>query len=127
VEATHTGAGTLLTTYADKLLVSGPEAVTDDLRRAIRENRDEIMAAVCVTSQPTPWMWTMLSRYLDGTEVMARREGWKGPYRVSLAMLAAHVASFIGLHPAHDGPRLAPIIEEALRRDSGGGSPGRAA
>jgi hypothetical protein len=65
------------------------------------------MAAVCVKNPPIPWMWTMVSRYLEGS------------YRVTLEMLAAHVAAFIGLHPAHDGPRLAPIIAEALRGDRG--------
>jgi hypothetical protein len=30
-------------------------------------------------------------------------------------MVAANVASFIGMHPARDGPRLEQIIEETLR------------
>jgi hypothetical protein len=57
----------------------------------------------------------LVERYLSGEEIEIRREGWRGPYRVGLAMLAANVAAFIGLHPAVDGPRLEAIIEEALR------------
>ena len=108
MEETKFSAGTLHTTYGDRLRITGPEAVPEELRAAIREHRNEIMAAVCVKNPPIPWMWTMVSRYLG-----------EGSYRVTLRQLAAHVAAFIGLHPAHDGPRLAPIIAEALRGDRG--------
>jgi hypothetical protein len=102
-------------TYADRLYVEGPRFLTDDLRGAIRANRDELLAAACVLNPPARWLRVLVERYLSGCAVEVRREGWKGPYPVRLVMLAANVVGFVGLHPADDGPRLEPIIEEALR------------
>jgi hypothetical protein len=102
-------------TYADKLRVLGRERLTPELREAVREHRDELMAAACVLRPPVPWMRTLVARYLSGEADDVRRDGWRDEYRVRLAMVAANVAAFIGLHPAHDGPRLEPIIEETLR------------
>ena len=103
--------GTQTVTYADKLYVEGPQTLADDLRAAIRERRDELLAVACVISPPVPWMRVLVERYLAGQEVEVRREGWKGPYQVRLAMVAANVAGFIELHPTHDGPRLESIIK----------------
>jgi hypothetical protein len=107
------GAQTI--TYADKLQVRGQKSVPPELEAAIVEHRDELLAAACVISLPVPWLKTLVERHQTGQEVEVRREGWKGPYRVRLAMVAANVASFIGRHPTNDGPRLEPIIREVLR------------
>ena len=109
------GDGVHTLTLADRLYVEGPEVLSDDLRQAVREHRDELLAAACVIRPPVPWLRVLVERHRSGEETHVRREGWKGPYRVRLGMVAANVASFIGLHPGEDGPRLEPIIEEALR------------
>jgi hypothetical protein len=88
-------------TYADKLLVRGDDPLAPHLREAVRGHRDELLAAACVIRPPAGWLEFLVARYRDG--------------RAPLGMLAANVAAFIGLHPAHDGPRLEAIIEEALR------------
>jgi hypothetical protein len=113
--AERPGAGTHVVTYADKLQIRGHKPVPPELRSAMVAHRDELLAAACVIRPPVPWVQILVERYLTGSEEVVRREGWKGPYRVRLAMVAANVAAFIGLHPAHDGERLEPIIEEALR------------
>ncbi len=115
VEVSEEHGGTHAVTYADNLLVRGAYPLTPELREIVREHRDELLAAACVIRPPVPWLRVLVDRYRTGYEVEVRRSGWKGPYRVRLAMVAANVAAFIGLHPAHDGPRLEPIIEEALR------------
>ncbi len=116
VESTvRQGVGVHALTVGGRLYVEGPEALPDDLRQAVREHRDELLAAACVIRPPVPWLRVLVERYRSGTETHVRREGWKGPYRVRLGMVAANVASFIGLPPGEDGPRLEPIIEEALR------------
>lgn len=115
VEVGEDHGGAHVVTYGDKLLVRGHGALTPELRVLVRENRDELLAAACVMRPPVPWLRVLVDRYRTGYEIEVRRAGWKGPYRIRLAMVAANVATFIGLHPAHDGPRLEPIIEEALR------------
>jgi hypothetical protein len=109
------GVGAHTLTVADRLYVEGPEVLPDDLRQAVLEHRDELLAAACVIRPPVPWLRVLVERYHSGTETHVRRKGWKGPCRVRLGMVAANVASFMGLHPGEDGPRLEPIIEEALR------------
>ncbi len=115
VEVSEEHGGAHSVTYADNLLVKGHTALTPELRAVVREYRDELLAAACVIRPPVPWLRVLVDRYRTGYEVEVRRGGWKGPYRIRLAMVAANVAAFLGLHPAHDGPRLEPIIEEALR------------
>jgi hypothetical protein len=88
-------------TYAHKLQVRGDTPIPPDLREAIREHRDELLAAACVIRPPVGWLDSLVKSYRRG--------------RAPLAMLAANVASFCAQHPAHDGPRLEPIIEEVLR------------
>ncbi len=102
-------------TYADGLTISGPEPLTDEDRAALLADKPIFLAAACVMRPPVPWLRVLVDRYRTGYEIEVRRSGWKGPYRIRLAMVAANVAAFIGLHPAHDGPRLEPIIEEVLR------------
>ncbi len=109
------GVGVHALTVADRLYVEGPEALPDDLRQAVREHRDELLAAACVIRPPVPWLRVLVERYRSGEETHVRRQGWQGPYRVRLGMVAANVASFTGLHPGEDGPRLETIIGEALR------------
>ncbi len=109
------GVGAHTLTVGDRLYVEGPEALPEDLRQAVREHRDELLAAACVIRPPVPWLRVLVERYRSGTETHVRRQGWQGPYRVRLGMVAANVASFIGLHPGEDGPRLESIIGEALR------------
>jgi hypothetical protein len=87
-------------TYADKLWITTPQPLTDELRDAIHAHRDELLAAACVIAPPVPWLATLVGRYWDG--------------RANLAMLANNVAAFMGLHPGEDGPRFAQIISEVL-------------
>ncbi|MDP9481473.1 MAG: hypothetical protein M3R38_38390 [Actinomycetota bacterium] len=115
VEVSEEHGGAHSVTFADNLLVKGHTALTPELRAVVREYRDELLAAACVIRPPVPWLRVLVDRYRTGYEVEVRRSGWKGPYRVRLAMVAANVAGFVGLHPAHDGPRLEPVIEEVLR------------
>jgi hypothetical protein len=88
-------------TYGEKLLVRGLEPLPHDLRQAVADHRDELLAAACVIRPPVRWLGFLVGRCREG--------------RASVGMLAANVASFIGLHPAHDGGRLEAIIEEVLR------------
>jgi hypothetical protein len=87
-------------TYADKLQVRGHKPVPPELREAMVTHRDELLAAACVIRPPVGWLEFLVGRYCEG--------------RAPLKMVAANVAAFIGSHPAHDGPRLEAIIEEAL-------------
>jgi hypothetical protein len=86
-------------TYAHKLVVR-PAGLPDELREAVREHRDELLAAACVIRPPVPWLAVLVDRYLEG--------------RATLAMLAANLAGFCGLHPAHDGARLEWVVAEVL-------------
>ena len=47
-------------TYADKLLVTGPERVPDHLRETITTNKPLFLAAACILNPPTSWL-----RYLS--------------------------------------------------------------
>jgi hypothetical protein len=106
------GAQTII--YADKLQIRGDDPLPPGLREDIAANRDELLAAACVISPPVPWLKVLVEWYRTGESIEVRREGWKGPYRIRLGMVAANVAGFIGLHPSCDGPRLEPIIRETL-------------
>jgi hypothetical protein len=101
VDVVDRPTGSHAVTYGDKVVVRGPDAPDDELRQAIVDHRDELLAAACVIRPPVGWLVFLVGRYRES--------------RAPLGMLAANVAAFIGLHPAHDGPRLEPIIEEALR------------
>ena len=87
-------------TYADKLQVLGVEPLPPDLSEAVAAHRDELLAAACVIRPPVSWLAFLVGRYRVG--------------RAPLRMLPANVAAFVGLHPAHDGPRLVPIIRNVL-------------
>ena len=92
--------GAMYVTYADRLRVRGPMPVPDDLADAIRANKPELMAAAAVADPPVPWVRTLVERYRAG--------------RITLGVLAANLAAFVGLRPACDGPRLMPVICAAL-------------
>jgi hypothetical protein len=101
VDVVDRPTGSHAVTYGEKLIVRGDEAPPDDLRQGIVAHRDELLAAACVIRPPVGWLGFLIRGYREG--------------RAQLPMLAANVASFMGLHPAHDGERLEAIIEEALR------------
>jgi hypothetical protein len=52
-------------TYAHKLVVR-PAGLPDELREAVREHRDELLAAACVIRPPVPWLAVLVDRYLEG-------------------------------------------------------------
>jgi hypothetical protein len=103
-------------TYADKLVVRGREPLPAELRVAVAEHRDDLLAAACVLGPPVGWLQVLVERYRSGHEEIVRRDGWRGPYRVGLAMLAANVAAFLGQHPAHDGLRYEGVLNRALEK-----------
>jgi hypothetical protein len=92
-------------TYADKLVVRGPEKLPPDVHDAVLVHRDELLAAASVMNPPVGWLEVLIRRHREG--------------RTPLRMLAANVAAFVGLNPAHDGPKLAAIIKEALKAKRG--------
>ncbi len=115
IEEIEHRAGVQCVTYADKLVVRGSEPLPPDLRADIAEHRDELLVAACVLHPPVGWLKVLIAHYRTGHEEIVRRNGWKGPYRVGLAMLAANVAAFIGQHPARDGPRYEVLITHTLQ------------
>jgi hypothetical protein len=52
-------------TYAHKLVVR-PAGLPDELREAVREHRDELLATACVIRPPVPWLAVLVDRYLRG-------------------------------------------------------------
>jgi hypothetical protein len=106
---------TRIEVHDHKLQVRGDDPIPPHLAEEIRAHRDELLAAACVIDPPVSWLRVLVERCRSGREMEVRREGWRGPYRIRLAMVAANVAAFIGLHPNEDGPLLERIIEEALR------------
>ena len=100
VEVTAHKVGAQAVTYGDKCVVRGPQAPPEHLREAMHAYRKELLAAACVVAPPVPWVAFLVGRCKAG--------------RAPIIMLAANIATFIGLHPAHDVSRLEPIIEEAL-------------
>jgi hypothetical protein len=128
VERTAHKIGTQLTTYGDRLRVEGAEPPPEELRAAIVKHRDELMAASCIINPPVPWIAELVRRCRDGHMMETKRlvpyrkrDGTVGEKRATVTTtitpetVAANVASFIGLHPAHDRERLLPIIREVLR------------
>lgn len=114
VETFDHKVGTQAITFADKLLVVGDEPLTPELRAAVKAHRDELLVIACLLRPPVGWLQILVERYRSGHEEIVHRDGWKGLYRVGLAMLAANVAAFVGQHPAHDGPRYEGVIDRAL-------------
>jgi hypothetical protein len=129
VEVTHHKVGTRHTTYGDRLRVEGAKPPPEELKRAIAGNLDELLAAACILDPPVPWIAELVKRYREGhmTERKMlvpyhKRDGTAGlrtetvTSTITPETIAANVASFIRLHPAHDRGRLEPIIEKILLR-----------
>jgi hypothetical protein len=129
VEKVAHKVGSQFITYGEQLRLEGTEPPPEKLRAAIAANLDELLAAACVIDPPVPWIGELAKRNrgAPGHRMETKR---LIPYRkrdgtvglklapvtttVTLQTLAANIAAFISLHPAADGPRLEPIIEEAL-------------
>jgi hypothetical protein len=82
-------------------------------------HRDELLAAACVMDPPVSWLRELASRCRRGVVFVSTRTDAKGEritYRITPEVLAANVASFIGKHPARDGPTLVPTVRHALRK-----------
>ncbi len=92
-------------TYADRLLVSGDERVPDHLREAIAANKPLLLAAACVLSPPTPWLWELVRRCRTA------------PYRITPGVLAANIAAFVGLDPIDDTHGIEPAVRAALEKE----------
>jgi hypothetical protein len=95
-------------TYADRLLVVGPERVPDHLREAIAANKPLFLAAACVLNPPTtaPWLRILVDRCAKGAVFTVSGV----EYRASTRVLAANVAAFVGLDPIDDAYRVEPIV-----------------
>jgi hypothetical protein len=130
VEETVHKFGTQRTTYGDRLRVEGAKPPPEELRVAIAENLDELLAAACIIRPPVPWIAKLVGRCQHGHTMEAKRllpyrkrdgtVGLKtGPVTTTTTpqTVAANLASFIRLHPARDRERLEPIIREVLRAD----------
>jgi hypothetical protein len=89
-------------TYADKLLISGgPGPLDNSLREAVREHQPCLLAAACVQRPPIGWLRTLTDCYRAG--------------KVSLAVLSANVAGFLGRYEkASDGLKFEAIVAEAF-------------
>jgi hypothetical protein len=105
-------------TYADKLLIEGPEEPPDEIMRAVRKRRDELLAAASMLHPPVGWLKELVERQRTGYQHVwkSRQDGNGNPLvtGISLECLATNVASFIGL-PPHEGARPEGIIRAALR------------
>jgi hypothetical protein len=130
VEETVHKVGTQRTTYGDRLRVEGANPPPEELRVAIAENLDELLAAACIIRPPVAWIAELVRRCQLGHTVEAKllvpyrkRDGTvglkTGPVTTAITpqTVAANLASFIGLHPTCDRERLEPIVREVLRAD----------
>jgi hypothetical protein len=105
-------------TYADKLLVDGPERVPDHLREAIVENKPLFLAAACILEPPTPWLVELVRRrktgaaYVSGCRTAASGEPLE--CRITSGVLAANIAPFVGLDPIDDAHSIETVVRAAL-------------
>lgn len=99
-------------TYADQLLVAGPESVPDHLRETITANKPLFLAAACVLEPPAspPWLRLLVDRCAKG--VVFAVSGVE--YLVTTRVLAANVAALAGLDPIDDAHRIEPVVQAAL-------------
>jgi len=120
VEPRHHDAEPHRLTYADKLLIEGPEEPLPEIMISLREHRDELLAAAAVLYPPVGWLKELVERHQTGYQHVwkSRHDGNGNPLvtGISLECLAANVASFVGLHP-HEGARLEGIIRLALKEE----------
>ena len=106
----QTKVGVLYLTVADALLIRGPEAPPEYLREAVRAHKPAIMAAAAVADPPVGWIADLARRYRTGDAHAAERNGRAARYPVTLDVIAANVAAFVGLNPVEDAPTLREII-----------------
>lgn len=108
-------------TYADRVLVTGPERVPDHLREVIVADKPLFLAAACILDPPTPWLRDLARRCRAGVVFVSSRTtagGEQVEYRITPDVLAANIAGFVGLDPVIDAPRLKPMVRAALREAS---------
>jgi hypothetical protein len=106
-------------TYAERLLVAGPERVPDHLRETIVTNKPLFLAAACILNPPTPWLRDLSGRCSAGVVFYfskTTKGGERIAYRITPDVLAANIASFVGLDAVEDRDRLEPIVRAALRQ-----------
>ncbi len=101
-------------TYADKLIVTGPERVPDHLRDEIAANKPLFLAAACILNPPTPWLRDLSGRCKSGV-VFGTTGEEHVEYRITPEVLAANIAGFVGLNAVNDAHRIEPIVRAALR------------
>jgi hypothetical protein len=120
VEALHHDTGIHHVTYANRLLIEGPEEPPKEIYEAMCKRRDELLAAASVLHPPVGWLKELVKRYQTGYQHVwkSRHDGNDNPLvtGISLECLAANVASFVGLQP-HEGARLEGIIHLALKEE----------
>ena len=108
-------------TYADRVLVTGPERVPDHLREAIVADKPLFLAAACILEPPTPWLRDLARRCRTGVVFVSSRTmtgGEQVEYRITPDLLAANIAGFVGLDPVTDASRVEPMVRAALREVS---------
>jgi len=93
-------------TYAESLLVAGPERVPDHLRAALVEDKPLFLAAACILDPPTPWLRELVRRCRTGDKLAG--------CRITPDVLAANISCFVGLSPIPDAHRLLPVVKAAL-------------
>ncbi len=105
-------------TFADRLLVDGPERVPDHLRETIVADKPLFLAAACVLDPPTPWLRGLVKHCKTGVAFDSGRTAPSGESlecRITPGVLAANIAAFVGLDPIDDAVRIKPVVRAALR------------
>ncbi len=93
-------------TYAERLLVTGPERVPDPLRDAIAADKSLLLAAACVLNPPTPWLRELVRRCRTAPS------GECLEYPITTGVLAANIAAFVGLDP--NDAHVEKVVRAAL-------------
>ncbi|MCA1719323.1 MAG: hypothetical protein LC781_21710 [Actinobacteria bacterium] len=93
-------------TYADQLLVTGPERVPDHLRETIVSDKPLFLAAACILNPPTPWLRGLVACCKTGEKQAGRL--------ITPDVLAANIACFVGLDPVVDAHKIEPVVRAML-------------
>jgi hypothetical protein len=104
-------------TYADRLLVTGPDRVPDHLRETIVADKPLLLAAACILDPPTPWLRVLVRHCKTGVVFISSTTAAGGEhleYRITPDVLAANLAGFVGLDPIDDASRIEPVVRAAL-------------
>lgn len=104
-------------TVAQALALRGPAEPPEHLRRSAKQHRRELMALVSLEHPTVAWIQSLLRRYHEDEEV--RRRGGGGGSGVTVGVVAANLASFVGLSPIDGGAHLRPSIAQGLARLEG--------